>query len=407
METYVFLSLKEGFVPAGKLSFQDDPQNASATFAYGRRYLERKDAISLDPGLLPLGKQIFTTATGFPLFSAFRDSGPDRWGRYLLSKRFGRALNEFEYILAVGANRIGALAFGPDLSSPAILGPEGFEPYETKELDLALCVKATCDAVKETESAELRDLLKYGSSIGGARPKAAVTWMGKPYLAKFSTSLDTRNEPLIEYATMRLAGLVGIDIPEIHTEKILGRDVYLVERFDRSLENGNEKKIALLSGLTMMQLHESDYDAWSYGALCQAIKKYSDTMREDLHELFKRMVFNILVNNNDDHPRNHAFIHTSEDHWRLSRAYDLVPLDQRTQTFRLALIVGDSGKEASKENAFSRCDLFNLSRRAAQQIWAHIEEVVTHEWERIYLESGISEEQVDRFRNSIGTEYKI
>lgn len=403
MDTYVFLFLDGSFVPVGKVRFLDRGRESCAAFAYGARYLRRVDAVSIDPFNLPLNKGRVQTESGCHLLGAIRDAGPDLWGRYLLDHKFGRSLNELEYILASGPDRVGALAFGTNHLVPEVYGREGGEPYEAKYLDIGTCLTAIEDAVTDKDSSALQRLIAYGPSLGGARPKATVIWHGQPFLAKFSTSLDSRNEPALEYATMTLAKMAGLNVPPIELLQASGRNVYLIKRFDRVIDDGGkERPLHFLSGLTAINCRETDYSEWSYQQLVQAINRQSHQPDIDRRELFKRMVFNILVNNDDDHPRNHGFLCTGNSTWRLSPLYDVVPRDQRTATFRLALQIGDFGKEASFKNVISAADYFMIGKQEALLIWDELRSIVEDNWEKTFSSAGLSDEFIERFRGSIG-----
>ena len=403
MNVIVFIFLGHTFIPAGRLIFNDMGKESYSDFAYGRQYLKRPEAVAIDPIGLPLKSTPFRTKQNFPVFSAIRDAGPDRWGRDLLEKRFGRSLNEMEYILGVGPHRVGALAFGPDTSRPMTLTPEGFAASSTLYFDLSLCLKATEDALADLNSEELKLFLQYGASMGGARPKAAVYWKEKPCLAKFSTSLDTRNEPALEFATMKLAQRVLLNVPDIELIKVSNRDVYIIDRFDRRIVNGQELLLPFLSGLSVTELHEADYSARSYAGLVQAITKRSSDVARDKNELYRRMIFNILVNNDDDHLRNHGFVSDGKGTWKLAPLYDVVPRDQMTNTFRLALAVGDFGKEASKRNALSAAPIFDISTDSAEAIWDELENIVIENWQNEFDNAGLSSGTIDRFRHSFGS----
>jgi serine/threonine-protein kinase HipA len=403
MDTFVFLFLDNAFVPVGKMRFLDRGRDSSAAFAYGARYIKQPNAVSIDPFNLPLTKGRFQTEQGCYLFAAIRDAGPDLWGRYLLDRKFGRSLNELEYILASGPDRVGALAFGTTIDGPEVYGPHCGEPYGTKYLDIGTCLIATEDAVTDGDSPALKRLIAYGPSLGGARPKATVIWQDQPFLAKFSTSLDSRNEPALEYATMALAKQAGLNVPPIELLRANGRSVYLIKRFDRVIdERGSERPLHFLSGLTAINCRETDYNEWSYQRLVQAINRQSDQPELDRRELFRRMVFNILVNNDDDHPRNHGFISPDTSTWRLSPLYDVVPRDQRTSTFRLALNIGAFGKEASRANAISAADYFMIDKQDALTLWDELSSIIEDNWEETFSSAGLSEEFIDRFRGSIG-----
>jgi serine/threonine-protein kinase HipA len=401
METFVYLHLDGAFIPIGKLYFEDMGVESRSVFAYGKKYLQKKSVISIDPIGLPLKDQEFSTEIDTPIFNVFRDSAPDNWGRYILTKRFNRELTELEYVLAVGGNRVGALAYGPDLSGPKILGPDGYEAYEIKDFDLEYSLNSIDLIVTNSKSESLKEFLRYGSSLGGARPKAHVKIDGEHYIAKFSVSFDQRNEPLIEYACMRLAQMCGLDMPEIKMVKILGRDVFLIKRFDRIVEK-KLMNLHFISALTATGLHERDYASWSYPHIVQAITNLSFQSAQDKTELYSRMIFNILVNNDDDHMRNHGFLHIGKNRWKLSPLYDVVPRSQRSNTFRLALNIGSYAKEASKRNALSASNYFGINLKDAEEIWNNLEEIVSSQWQKVFLDSGLSKKEVMMFDGCIG-----
>ncbi len=397
-ELYVYVYLKtDGWVPAGLLQYEEAGRLSSSRFRYGKKYLDRPNVIEIDPVQLPLRDGTFTTPEGFSLFNGIRDAGPDKWGRYLLDQRFGRALTELEYVAAVGEDRVGALAFSDDLTSgPKIFSPDGFQSRTSRHLDLALCIGAVKDLEASEETERLKQYLQYGPSLGGARPKATVIWNGRPFLAKFSLSLDRRNEPWVEYATMTLASACGIRIPTVEKAEISGRAIYLIERFDR---DEKEAPIPFISGLTLTGNHESDYSYWSYHGLVDAIVKYSSRPDLDLQELFRRMVFNILVYNNDDHLRNFGFLAVENKRWDLSPLYDVVPASVNSQTYSLAMTIGAEGKKASVKNALSQCERFRLSRDAARGIVNQMKITVSG-WREHFLRCGVAKPEIRALENS-------
>lgn len=397
-DLYVYVHLVEdGWVPAGLLQYEESGRFSSSSFRYGTKYLERPNKIAIDPSQLPLQDRTFATTEGFIVFNGIRDAGPDKWGRYLLDKKFGRALTELEYVAASGADRVGALAFSDDpRSGPKVFTPTGFQAQGGHPLDLALCVKAVQDIEVHEESEQLRLYLQYGPSLGGARPKATVQWNGKLHLAKFSLELDHRNEPIVEFATMKLAKKAGLNVPAIDKTEAAGRSVFLIERFDRKADG---TPIPFISALTITGYHESDYSLWSYHALVDAIIKHSSSVDEDLRELFSRMIFNILVYNNDDHPRNFGFIGYKQDRWNLSPLYDVVPAAVSTQNYSLAMTVGLEGKKASIANALSQCERFRLVPDAAREIVKQMQTVVA-DWKSHFRECGVQDTEISALENS-------
>jgi serine/threonine-protein kinase HipA len=391
---YIYLE-PEGWVPCGLLEYDERGRLSNSAFRYGRKYLDRSNAIAVDPIQLPLRDETFVTSEGFFVFNGIRDAGPDKWGRYLLDKKFGRELSEVEYIAASGQHRVGALGFSNDPNhGPKIYTRKGFSPSHEKLLDLAFCAGAIQDIEKSEDSERLKKYLEYGPSLGGARPKANVIWNGKLHLAKFSLSRDQRNEPLIEYAAMTLAAKCGLKVPSVDKTEALGRSVYLIERFDRK----KDTPIPFISGLTITGIHESDFSVWSYHLLVDAIVKYSTDPERDLRELFGRMIYNILIYNNDDHPRNVGFLYSGKNHWDISPLYDVVPTTIHTQTYSLAMVIGLGGKKASLTNALSQCERFRLSRTDSQRIILELESQV-YKWREHFESCGVSESNIKALEN--------
>jgi serine/threonine-protein kinase HipA len=405
-QTYVYVYLTEGPVPVGILEMSGEGRAATARFQYGRRYLERNDVLALDPVQLPLHDATeirpYLAPEGFALFNGIRDAAPDGWGRHLMDRAAGaRVLTEFDYLVATGDDRVGALAFGPDLT-----GPQRIAPWNNNGVPLAgenLDLEAMLEAVGELDSAdslapEHRRFLVRGSSLGGARPKAAAEYDGKMWIAKFGRAEDSYPVCRAEYATMTLAKSVGLNIPDIRLEKVLGKDIYLIERFDRSYEAGNLQRTPYISGLTMIGAHESEASQYSYRNLAEQLRVFGSSPREDAKELWQRMVFNILCNNNDDHLRNHGFLWNGKG-WRLSPAYDVVPFPQVGTERDLAIGVGTEGRRATLKNALSEAESFGLTKDNAVTLTKRMRDKVKAEWEKTFRKSGISTTDIERLRS--------
>ncbi|HYJ81840.1 MAG TPA: HipA domain-containing protein [Allosphingosinicella sp.] len=389
-------------MPAGLLDINSDGRASFATFAYGNRYLERPDRIPVDPVALPLpdpGSNIrFRTEEGFPLFSGIRDAAPDAWGQYLMYKAMGdRMPTDADMLLASGDHRVGALAFGPTAERPRRVTPwgEGDAPGEHFTLsELAEAVERAQHVDQLDEN--LRRLLTAGSSLGGARPKAATEMDGRPWIAKFSARHDSFPECRVELATMRLAGDCGLDVPPLRFQRVLERDIYLIERFDRRPTDGGLRRLPFASGLTLLGAHESEVGRYSYADLAAALRIYGTKPRADLKELFKRMVFNILVTNDDDHLRNHGFLHDGAG-WRLSALYDVVPKPQVSLERRLVLGVGPEGRLATLANARLGCAQFDLGQDEADALIQDMAGQVRNGWERRFEEAGLGPADRGRF----------
>ncbi|MFL0694626.1 MAG: type II toxin-antitoxin system HipA family toxin [Agrobacterium tumefaciens] len=399
---YVFMHLAGGPVPAGLLTMTAEPRNRYATFAYGRRYLERLDRVPVDPVALPLHdpgtRRTYETEESFDVFNGIRDAAPDGWGQYLMYKAMGDRLPDMiDIIQASGDHRVGALAFGPDLEGPRRITPWGDRSTPGEEFTLADLAEAAERAQRVDELDEnLRTLLDAGPSLGGARPKAATMIGNQPWIAKFERRGDTFPECRVELATMRLAAECGLDVPALDFRHLLGRDIYLIERFDRIAHANWLERRPFASGLTMLAAHESEVSRYSYADLAGAIRQYGTRVRKDLHELFRRMMFNILVTNDDDHLRNHGFLFDGSG-WRLSPLYDVVPKPQVGLERRLVLGVGPEGRVATIENGLASAAVFDLGAEEATTIVTGLRETVATRWEALFADAGINASDRSRF----------
>lgn len=404
LATFVFMHLPGGPVPAGRLTMTEEPRASFATFAYGRRYLERPDRVPVDPTQLPLPNPgaadlLFRTEEGFANFNGVRDAAPDGWGRYLMYKALDdRVPSEAEILLASGDDRVGALAFGPTPQAPRRITPwgDGDAPGERFTLE------ELAEAVERVQSIEdmddnLRRLLTAGSSLGGARPKAATDIEGRPWIAKFQANDDAFPVCRVELATMRLAARCGLDVPRLDFHRAMGRDIYLIERFDRGRgKDGDRLRRPFVSGLTMLGAHESEIARYSYADLADALRRYGADPRPDLIELYRRMVFNILVTNDDDHPRNHGFLWEARG-WRLSPLYDVVPKPQVGLERTLVMGVGPQGRAATLANAVAGAAAFGLSPEDAAGEAAALADVVRTHWIAEFRAAGLGESDIRRF----------
>ena len=332
------------------------------------------------------------------MFGGIRDAAPDGWGQYLMYKAMGDRLpSEIDLILASGEHRVGALAFGPTSAQPERITPWGGGPAPGEEFTLAELAEAAERAQHVDELDEnLRALLAAGSSLGGARPKAATKIGEQPWIAKFQKRGDSFPECRVELATMRLASECGLDVPPLDFRCVLDRDIYLIERFDRIPHGNWLERRPFASGLTMLGAHESEVSSFSYADLAGAIRQFGTEVRQDLHELFRRMLFNILVTNDDDHLRNHGFLFDGEG-WRLSPLYDVVPKPQLGLERRLVLGVGPEGRAATIENALAGAAVFDLSHDDANAIAEDMSRIVATRWEHLFTKAGISAADRKRF----------
>lgn len=195
---------------------------------------------------------------------------------------------------------------------------------------------------------------------------------------------------------MQLAAECGLNVPALDFRCVLDRDIYLIERFDR-LPHGNWiERRPFASGLTMLGAHESEVSSYSYADLAGAIRQHGTQVREDLHELFRRMVFNILVTNNDDHLRNHGFLFDGTG-WRLSPLYDVVPKPQVGLERRLVLGVGPEGRSATLDNALAGAAVFDLGPDEASAMVEELRNHVAARWQPLFKEAGLIPADQGRF----------
>lgn len=401
--TYIYVYLEEGPVPAGLLETIGVGREATSRFRYGRRYLQRKDRLAIDPIQLPLHEadidRDYTAPEGFVLFNGVRDAAPDGWGRHVMDRAAGaQTLSEFDYLIATGDGRVGALAFGPDLSGPRRIAPWPEEKLDGENLDLAGMLKA----VQELDTAdelppEHRRFLLRGSSLGGARPKATTEYNGRQWIAKFGRASDRSPVCRAEYATMTMAREVGLTVPPVHLEKVLGQDIYLIERFDRVSEGKEYRRLPFISGLTIIGAHESESPQQSYRQLAEQLRVFGSNPVKDAKELWRRMVFNILCNNTDDHLRNHGFLWDGKG-WRLSPAYDIMPFTEIGLERDLAIGVGRNGRHATLKNALSDIASFGLSRPEAVAMAQDMQKTVKARWESLFRDNGFIQAEIERYR---------
>ncbi len=375
---FVYLSGETTAVPAGKLAMlEEGTQVRASTFGYGRIYLERSKAIPVDPVSLPLSgakpgsERIYEPCNGLELFGAVRDAMPDAWGRRVIENKLRaepNSLKESEYLMHAGSNRFGALDFrmSPSAGESVGLMPNAMDlPYLLEAADRVQC--------HEQLPEHLRQLFDAGPSMGGARPKAVVTKDGKVWLAKFPAQGDVFNVPQIEQACLELARECGLNVPKTELVTVPGgRQIMLIERFDRIVkEDGELSRKHVVSALTLLGLHETESPTASYSGIARKLSELgaSGFVQSDREELFARMVFNILVGNDDDHLRNHAFVwDESARGWMLSPLYDVLPKPQMGHERYLHLGVGEHGRLATLDNALSHAGQFGLLPPRASSI---------------------------------------
>lgn len=369
------------------------PTPQGLQFNYGRSWLARKDNVPLYLPELPLRSGLLPLPTGLAMPGCLRDAAPDAWGRRVILNRLlgstGRdadidVLDELSYLLQSGSDRIGAL----DFQSSAT----GYVPREGGNATLEELLQSA-ERVERglPPTPALAQAIQHGTSIGGARPKATLDDDGRKWIAKFSASNDVQPVVKMEFLAMRLAALAGLDVAPVRLVQAAGKDVLLVERFDRMPHaDGGWRRRALVSALTLLQLDEMMAAYASYEELAEIIRHRFTEPRATLRELFARVVFNILCGNTDDHARNHAAFWDGQS-LSLTPAYDLCPQPRAGQEATQAMkILGDK--------RFSRLLLcveaatrFQLSQADARRIIdAQLQAVNTH-WRNVCDEAALGE----------------
>lgn len=398
---YVTLPGETTAVTAGRFEHTVDRSGvAVGRFVYGRRYRDRADAVEIDPVDLTLGRSGFETVRQNGLFGAFRDSGPDFWGRRVIEKHAGLGpCGELDYLLQSPDDRAGALGFGLGVEPPAPMR------LFNRTLDLArlqdLAEAVLTDRVP-SDAAQVEDLLLLGTSMGGARPKVVVESDDALWLAKFNRQDDRWNMARVEHATLELARRCGLQVSDSRLVTVGGRDVLMVRRFDRTHTAAGYCRARMVSALTLLATDDtpSGRARWSYVILAETLRRISMRPADDARELFRRMVFNALISNTDDHPRNHAAIAPGTG-WRLSPAYDLTPTPAVSEERRdLAMACGTGGRFANAANLLSECRRFLLDPGEAGTILDEMEAVVRTEWYRTFRACGVSEVDCEAIRRA-------
>jgi serine/threonine-protein kinase HipA len=403
-ECFVYITLpgKVSAITAGKFVLD---QTGSGTplgrFVYGQSYLQNREAVAIDPIELKLSNTTYSTVHLKGVFGALRDAGPDYWGRRVIEKHAGKTvLGEMDYLLDSPDDRAGALGFGLNNVPPAPLRKFN------QTLDIAK-LQRLADALIKDEipsdpaSPQVQELMLLGTSMGGARPKAVVQDDQGLWMAKFNRPDDRWNYARVEYAMLRLARQCGINVSENRIETIGGQDVLLVKRFDREKNAEGYTRARMISGLTVLRSDETNdaRERWSYVILVEELRRIVAEPEKDARELFRRICFNALISNLDDHPRNHAFLARNID-WALSPAYDLTPspvisLDRRD----LALVCGDQGRFANAKNILSQRARFLLQKEEAENIIANTRARVG-QWYDTVRGCGVSSKDAESIRGA-------
>jgi len=377
----------------------------SYAFEYDPSWLrDTQLSVMLDPELMPYSGRQYPK--GKAIFGVFADASPDRWGRVLMKKREsiladkeGRKpakLNDSDFLLGVyDETRMGGIRFrleedGPFLSDDA---DAAVPPWATLRTLEEASRKFEDDAELKKEK-WLNQLLRPGSSLGGARPKATVQdTNGELWIAKFPSQNDENNTGAWEKVVHDLARMCGLNVPESRLETFskLG-STFLVKRFDRQ----GGRRIHFASAMTLLGKTDgaSAADGSSYLDIVSFIKSNGAEPKKDLVELWKRIVFYMSVSNTDDHLRNHAFVLTKKG-WILSPLYDVNPVPYGND---LALNVDEYDSTISIALAIETAGKFGISTEDAEAMARSIVDTVRDNWEGLASRYGISRGQIEAMR---------
>ena len=385
----------------------------SYSFEYDKDWLRKTGlTLTLDPELMPYSGRQYPT--GKNIFGLFADASPDRWGRVLMNKRErilaekeGRKpskLYDSDYLLGVyDETRMGGIRFkanqeGPFLSDDKETAAPPWAALRTLE-----------EASRNFENDEtgltekwLNQLIKPGSSLGGARPKATVVdTKDQLWIAKFPSKNDENDTGAWEIVAHDLAALCGLNVPEAKLEKFspLG-STFLIKRFDRM----GSKRVHFASAMTLLGKTDgaSAADGSSYLDIAAFIKSYGAQPKKDLGELWKRIVFNMAVTNTDDHLRNHAFILTDKG-WILSPLYDVNPVPYGDE---LSLNVDEEDNSISIDLAVQTAVRFGISESDAEAQAEEMLKIVRDNWEKTAAEYGLTRRQIEEMRPAFSACYE-
>jgi len=390
---YVYLQLPGALdvVTAGYFEQTERTGVPVGVFVYNPAYLEREDAVPLDPFELPLRPGRFETVKLKGIFGALRDASPDAWGRRIIERHLNNiTLSEVDYLLHSPEDRVGALAFGRGKTPPAPTTRFNQMIALEKLLKFAEAVDADDSIVLPPQIAEL---IQPGTSLGGARPKNVVETEDGLWIAKFPEKGDRWNNTRVEASMLALARECGLRACDARVVEVAGADVLLVRRFDRVKIATGYLRHRFVSALTVLGAGDliAERSRWSYLLLADELRRRSHRASADLRELFVRMVFNALISNTDDHPRNHGLIAPGRD-FELAPAYDLTPnplisLERRD----LALTVGRFNRYANRENLLSECERFRLDKTQAAALIDQMKQTVGSRWHAVLRSHGVTE----------------
>ena len=385
----------------------------SYAFEYDNEWLKNTMlSLNLDPELMPFSGRQYPMHKG--IFGLFADASPDRWGRILMTKkerlladkedRKPRKLSDSDFLLGVyDETRMGGIRFKLDPNGEFLSNDKetATPPWATLRSLEEASRQFEDDATKLNEK-WLNQLIRPGSSLGGARPKATVVdTQGNLWIAKFPSQNDDNNTGAWEKVVHDLAKICGLNVPEskLETFSKLG-STFLVKRFDRDAK----RRIHFASAMTLLGKCDgaSAADGTSYLDMVSFIQSNGAKPKADLLELWKRIVFNMAVSNTDDHLRNHAFILTKNG-WVLSPLYDVNPVPYGED---LSINVNDVESTISIELAINTASRFGIDESNARIMADEIVTIVRDNWEKLAQKYGIPRGKIEDMRPAFSECYR-
>lgn len=390
----------------GKLYFEYIKGRENFSFEYDLEFLKHTKLNIIDPRIgLYQGRQ-YTNGN----FGIFSDSAPDRWGRVLMRKREEivakaerrpvRTLNELDYILGVDDfSRMGAIRFSLSEGGKFV---SFSDIYKTPPIEDIRKLEAAAREYENDQYSDFKEdpwvnvLFSPGSSLGGARPKSnVIDGNGDLWIAKFPSKNDDVDVGAWEYVISSIAKKCGIRVPETKLMRLSQYgSTFLSKRFDRE----GEKRIHFASAMTLLGKKDGDTDECSYLDLAEFIISYGSKPLSDLQELYRRMVFSVIVGNSDNHLRNHGFI-LDNNGWSLSPAYDMNPSESRY----LALGIDENRKERSLDLCIENAKYYCLNVDEGRNIVISMLDIIKKNLECTAYSIGIEKKEIEKVRNSINS----
>ncbi|WP_320188647.1 type II toxin-antitoxin system HipA family toxin (plasmid) [Agrobacterium rosae] len=389
----------------GTLRFEAQGNREFSSFEYADTWIDNPRGFAIAPSMPLDGGQFFYKKDGdyvSPLPMPIADTTPDSWGRNIIrrdareNRKDTSPLNELDYLLSVDDfSRLGALRIREEGDDQPFLSSQPGGRHEIPPL-LQLNQLGQSIASLERENPQTAEALKrlrqIGSALGGARPKCSVVDTdGTLLIAKFTSIRDTENVERAEVLTLNLAQQCGLNAPSARLDMSDGLPVALIRRFDRTAAG----RLPYISAQTMLEA--ADATSGTYTQLAEAIRRHSDSPKRDLSELFNRVGFTILVSNVDDHLKNHGFLYTGNDQWRLSHIFDVNPAPERHRELKTA-ISEISGSEANLDALIEHAPFFDLTEDQAAQNIHDMATTINTNWEPLAERLGMTRDDIKTYR---------